>query len=111
MAICEVPTLQLKALNKHRLTHIMMYIEMEMLSAIKMYIYKKKKEKKLTHNLDKGSSVTMQKMHTHTHACTHARTHALTHTHTQHTHTYTTHIQDTHTHTHTHTHTQFIIMD
>ena len=40
MEICKVPTLQLKALNKHRITHIM-YIEMEMLSAIKMYIRKK----------------------------------------------------------------------
>ena len=56
-----------------------MYIGMEMLSAIKMYIRKKKK---LTHNVDKGSSVTMQKMraraqtHTHTHA--RARTHART---------------------------------
>ena len=40
-----------------------MYIEMEMLSAIKMYIRKKKK---LTHNVDTGSNITMQKMHTHT---------------------------------------------
>ena len=32
MEICKAPTLRLKALNKH--THIM-YIEMEMLSAIK----------------------------------------------------------------------------
>ena len=56
-----------------------MYIGMEMLSAIKMYIRKKNK---LTHNVDKGSSVTMQKMraraqtHTHTHARARARTHA-----------------------------------
>ena len=56
------------------MTH-MMYIEMEMLLAIKMYIRKKKK---LTHNVDKGSSLTMQKMHTHTHT----HTHTLTHTHT-----------------------------
>ena len=55
MEICKAPTLLLKSLNKH--THIM-YIEMEMLSAIKMYIRKEKK--KLTHNVDKGSSVTMQ---------------------------------------------------
>ena len=58
MGICKVPTLQLKALNKHSVTHIM-YIEMEMLSAIKMYIIRKKR--KLTDNADKGSSVTMQK--------------------------------------------------
>ena len=45
MEICKAPTLQLKALNKH--THIM-YIEMENV-------------------IDKGSSTTMQKMHTHTH--------------------------------------------
>ena len=41
MGICKVPTLRLKAMNKHNMTHIM-YIEMEMLSAIK----KKKKKKK-----------------------------------------------------------------
>ena len=58
----------------------MMYNEMEMLSAIKMYIYKKKKEKKLTHNIDKGSSVTTQKMHTCTCTCTHTHTHTHTHT-------------------------------
>ena len=58
MGICKVPTLQLKVLNKHSVTHIM-YIEMEMLSAIKMYIIRKKR--KLTDNADKGSSVTMQK--------------------------------------------------
>ena len=34
MEICKAPTIQLKALNKHSITHIM-YIEMEMLSAIK----------------------------------------------------------------------------
>ena len=33
--ICKASTLRLKALNKHSITHIM-YIEMEMLSAIKM---------------------------------------------------------------------------
>ena len=45
MEICKVPTLRLKALNKHSMTH-MMYIEMEMLSAIKMYIYKNKNKTK-----------------------------------------------------------------
>ena len=44
MAIFKAPTLWLKAVNKHSITHIM-YIEMEMLSAIKKYICKKKKEK------------------------------------------------------------------
>ena len=40
--ICKVPTLRLKALNKHEhgITHIM-YSEMEMLSTIKMCIRKK----------------------------------------------------------------------
>ena len=66
MVICKAPTLQLKALNKHGIIHIM-YIEMDMLSAIKMYIRKKKE--KLTLNVDEGSSVAMQKMYTHTH-CT-----------------------------------------
>ena len=37
-----------------------------------MYVRKKKK---LTHNVDKGSSVTMQNMHMHTH--THAHAHTL----------------------------------
>ena len=37
MEICKAPTLRLIALNKHSITHIM-YIEMEMLSAVKMYI-------------------------------------------------------------------------
>ena len=50
MEICKVPTLWLKVLNKHSITHIM-YIKMEMLSAIKRYIRKRKK--KLTHNVDK----------------------------------------------------------
>ena len=47
MEICKAPTLRLKALKKYSVTHIM-YTEMEMLSAIKMYIYiyiYKKKEK------------------------------------------------------------------
>ena len=39
MEICKAPSLRLKAQNKHSITHIM-YIEMERLSAIKMY-YKK----------------------------------------------------------------------
>ena len=34
MEICKAPTLQLKALNEHNVTHIT-YIEMEMLSAVK----------------------------------------------------------------------------
>ena len=63
MEICKAPTLRLKVLNKHSIIHIM-YVEMDMLSAIKMYIRKKKE--KLTHNVDGGSSVTMQKMHTYT---------------------------------------------
>ena len=37
MEICKASTLRLIALNKHSITDIM-YIEMEMLSAIKMYI-------------------------------------------------------------------------
>ena len=45
MDILKRLPLRLKALNKHSITHIM-YIEMEMLSAIKMYIYIKKKRKK-----------------------------------------------------------------
>ena len=45
MGICKAPTLRVKALNKHSITHIMC-IEMEMLLAIKMYIRKKKKKKK-----------------------------------------------------------------
>ena len=86
MEICKEPTLQLKVLNKHRITHIM-YIETEMLLAIKMYIRKKKK---LTHNVDNSSKALnalqyetfMQKMHTHTHTHTHTTPHTHTHTHT-----------------------------
>ena len=91
MEICKAPTLRLKALDKHSIAHIM-YVKMEMLSAIKMYIRKKKK---LTHNVDKSLKAlnalqyktVIQKMHTHTHtharthSRTHARTHARTHTH------------------------------
>ena len=43
MEICKAPTLRLKALKKHTITHIM-YIEMEMLSAVKMYIRKETKK-------------------------------------------------------------------
>ena len=43
MEICKAPTLRLKALKKHSITHIM-YIEMEMLSAVKMYIRKETKK-------------------------------------------------------------------
>ena len=50
MEICKAPTMRFKALNKHSITHIM-YMGMEVLSAIKMYIRKKTK---LTYNLDKG---------------------------------------------------------
>ena len=50
ITICKAPTLRLKSLKKHSITHIM-FIEMETLSAIKMYIRKKKK---LTHNVDKS---------------------------------------------------------
>ena len=49
-----MPTLQLKALNKHSITHNIH--QMEILSAIK-------KLKKLTHNADKG----VKDAHTHTH--------------------------------------------
>ena len=47
MEICKAPTLRLKALNERSITHIM-YIEMEMLSAIKNVCKKEgeKKEKK-----------------------------------------------------------------
>ena len=43
MEICKVPTLQLKALNKHSITHIM-YIEMENIISYKT-VYKKEKKK------------------------------------------------------------------
>ena len=39
MEICKAPTLWLKVQNKHSITHLM-YIEMEMLSIIKMCIKK-----------------------------------------------------------------------
>ena len=44
MEISKAPTLWLKAPNKHGITHIM-YTEVEMLSAIKMYVRKKKRKK------------------------------------------------------------------
>ena len=50
MEICKAPTLPLKALNKHSIKHIM-YIEMEMLSAIKIkndVCMKKEKRKSKT---------------------------------------------------------------
>ena len=73
----------------HPITHIV-YIEMEMLSAIKNVKYINFK-KKLIQSVDKGSNVTMHKMHTHTHTCTHTHTHIHTNARI-------------HTHTHTHTH-------
>ena len=44
MEIWKAPTLRLKAPNKHGITHIM-YTEVEMLSAIKIYLIKKKRKK------------------------------------------------------------------
>ena len=53
MEIYKAPTLRLKALNKHNITHIM-YIEMD-------FFFYQKFNKKLTHNVDisKGSSITV----------------------------------------------------
>ena len=69
MDICKAPTLRLKALNKHSITQIL-YIEMEMLSVIKMYI--KKKKKRLTHKCRQGFKRNYAKdTHTHTHTHTH----------------------------------------
>ena len=51
--MCNVPTLRLKALNKH--THIM-YTEMEKVIP----------QKQNKNDTDKGSSITKRKMHTHT---------------------------------------------
>ena len=42
MEICKAPTLRLKALNKHSITH-MMSIKRDMLAAINMYLRKRKK--------------------------------------------------------------------
>ena len=69
MEICKAPTLRLKALKKHSITHIM-YIKMENVISNKN-VYKKKK--KLTHNVDRTLKALtalqyktfMQKMHTH----------------------------------------------
>ena len=47
-----MPTLWLKVLNKHSIRHIM-YIEMEILSVIKIYKKKKKKKLTVTHNVDR----------------------------------------------------------
>ena len=85
MEICKAPSLRLKALNKHSVTHVM-YIEMEMLSAITKN--NNNKIEKLTRNAH-------TRIHTHTHTHTYIHTHTYTHTHTH-----------THTQTHTHTHTQ-----
>ena len=66
MEICKAPTLRLKALNKHSITHIM-YIEME--------------------NVENNVEINT---HARTHARTRARARAHTHTHTHtptHTHT------------------------
>ena len=54
MEIFKAPTLRLKALNKHNITHII-YIEMENVIRRKKYF---KKEEKKQHNVDtrKGSS-------------------------------------------------------
>ena len=50
MEICQVPTIRLKALNMHIITHIM-YNEVE--NVITNFT------KKLTHIVDKGSSIPM----------------------------------------------------
>ena len=44
MTVCKTPTLRLKALNKHSITHVM-YIEMENVISNKN-VYKKEKRKK-----------------------------------------------------------------
>ena len=58
--ICKVPTLWLKALNKHSIAHTM-YIKMENVI--------RKCNKKLTHKVDinKGSGTHTHNTHTHTH--------------------------------------------
>ena len=72
MEIRKAPTLRLKVLNKHSVAYNV-HRDGNVVSIKNVY---KKKRKKLIHNVDKGSSVTMQKMHTHTH--THTHTHART---------------------------------
>ena len=44
MEICKAPTLRLKALNKHSITHIM-YVKMEMYQQWNVYKKKRKKER------------------------------------------------------------------
>ena len=83
LEICKAPTLQIKAMNKHSISHIMS-IEMEIVINNKNLYKKEKKKKKLTHNVDKGSSVKFKRNYaiparTHTHTRTHAHTHARTH--------------------------------
>ena len=65
LEMCKMPTLQLEALNKHYVTHIM-YVEMKNVIC---------NLTKLTHNY-------VQDVHAHTHAHTHTRTHTRAHTHT-----------------------------
>ena len=66
MEVCKVPTLQLKALNKHDTHNIH--------QDGKCY---QQFHKKLKHNVDinKGSSITTWKMYTHTHTHSHSHTH------------------------------------
>ena len=66
MEICEASTLRFKALNKHSITHIM-YIEMEMLSVIKMYIRKKEKANIYCRQGFKRNYAKDTHTHTHTH--------------------------------------------
>ena len=74
LEICKEPTLWLKALNTHSITHLM-YIQMEMLSAIKMWI---KKKKRLTHNVDKGRQYHLSNsLGTHCHTDTKDRLNSL----------------------------------
>ena len=77
MEIRKAPTLRLKVLNKHSVAYNV-HRDGHVVSIKNVY---KKKRKKLIHNVDKGSSVTMQKMHTYTHTHTHARTHTRTRAH------------------------------
>ena len=65
MEICKVPTLRLRVLNKHSVTHIM-YIEMENVI--------RKKTKQCRHQGIKHNYAKDAHTHTHIHACKHART-------------------------------------
>ena len=79
METCKAPTLLLKMLNKHNVTHNV-HRGGNVISNKIVCLYIRKK-KKLTHNVDKGSSITMQNivlcsgiavvfwncMHAHTH--------------------------------------------